>query len=46
MSAPTVLIGKKPVSRYVLACLYALQQNGSVEVRQRGRTIGKAIGVV
>jgi hypothetical protein len=37
MSAPTVLVGRKPVSSYVLACLHALQQNGSVEVRARGR---------
>jgi DNA-binding protein len=46
MSAPTVLIGKKPLSRYVLACLFALQQNGSVEVKARGRAIPKAIGAV
>jgi DNA-binding protein len=46
MSTPTVIVGKKPVSRYVLACLYALQQNGSVEVKARGRAIPKAIGVV
>jgi DNA-binding protein len=46
MSAPTVLVGRKPVSSYVLACLHALQQNGSVEVRARGRAIPKAIGAV
>jgi DNA-binding protein Alba len=46
MSAPTVLVGRKPVSRYVLACLHALQQNGSVEVKARGRAIPKAIGAV
>jgi DNA-binding protein len=46
MSAPTVLIGRKPLSRYVLACLFALQQNGSVEVKARGRAIPKAIGAV
>jgi DNA-binding protein len=46
MSAPTVLVGRKPVSSYVLACLHALQQNGSVEVRARGRAILKAIGAV
>jgi DNA-binding protein Alba len=46
MSAPTVLIGKKPLSRYVLACLFALQQNGSVEVKARGRAIPKVIGAV
>jgi hypothetical protein len=37
MSAPTVLVGRKPVSSYVLACLHTLQQNGSVEVRATGR---------
>jgi len=46
MSAPIVLIGRKPLSRYVLACLFAIQQNGSVEVRARGRAIPKAIGAV
>ena len=46
MSAPTVLIGQKPLSRYVLACLFALQQNGSVEVKARGRAILKALGAV
>jgi len=46
MSTPTVIVGKKPVSSYVLACLHALQQNGSVEVKARGRAISKAIGVV
>jgi DNA-binding protein len=40
------MVGKKPLSRYVLACLFALQQNGSVEVRARGRAIPKAIGAV
>jgi DNA-binding protein len=40
------MVGRKPISSYVLACLFALQQNGSVEVRARGRAIPKAIGVV
>jgi DNA-binding protein len=40
------MIGRKPVWSYVLACLRALQQNGSVEVRARGRAIPKAIGAV
>jgi DNA-binding protein len=40
------MVGKKPLSRYVLACLFALQQNGSVEVKARGRAIPKAIGAV
>jgi DNA-binding protein len=46
MSVPTVMVGRKPVSSYVLACLHALQQNGSVEVKARGRAIPKAIGAV
>jgi DNA-binding protein len=46
MSAPTVLVGKKPVWSYVIACYRALQQNGSVEVKARGRAIPKAIGAV
>jgi DNA-binding protein len=40
------MVGKKPISSYVLACLHALQQNGSVEVKARGRAIPKAIGAV
>jgi DNA-binding protein Alba len=40
------MVGKKPLSRYVLACLFAIQQNGSVEVKARGRAIPKAIGAV
>jgi DNA-binding protein len=31
------MVGKKPLSRYVLACYRALQQKGSVEVKARGR---------
>jgi DNA-binding protein len=40
------MVGRKPVWSYVLACLHALQQNGSVGVKARGRAIPKAIGVV
>ena len=46
MSAPTVMVGRKPISSYFLACLHALQQNGSVEARARERAMDKAIGVV
>jgi DNA-binding protein Alba len=46
MSAPTIMVGRKPVSSYFLACLHALQQNGSVEARARERAMDKAIGVV
>jgi DNA-binding protein len=47
MSAPnTVLIGKKPVMNYVLACL-TLFQNGvnEVSVKARGKAISKAVDV-
>jgi len=42
----TVLIGKKPVMNYVLACL-TLIQNGadSVTIKARGRAISKAVDV-
>jgi DNA-binding protein Alba len=40
------MVGRKPISSYVLACLHALQQNGSVEVRARRRVITKAIDAV
>jgi DNA-binding protein len=40
------MVGRKPISSYVLACYRALQQNGSVEVGARGRAIPKAIGAV
>lgn len=51
MSAPqrdsnTVLIGKKPVMNYVLACLTLLQNGSSgVTVKARGRAISKAVDV-
>jgi len=40
----TVLIGKKPVMNYVLACL-TLIQNGSASItlKARGRAISKAV---
>jgi len=42
----TVLVGKKPVMNYVLACL-TLFQNGadSVFIKARGRAISKAVDV-
>jgi len=45
--APTVLIGKKPVMSYVLACLTGFQ-TGSKEivVKARGRAISRAVDVV
>lgn len=45
MSTPnTVLIGKKPVMNYVLACL-TLLQNGpdDVHIKARGRSISTAV---
>jgi DNA-binding protein len=47
MSTPnTVLIGKKPVMNYVLACL-TLFQNGinEVNIKARGKAISKAVDV-
>jgi DNA-binding protein len=47
MSAPnTVLIGKKPVMNYVLACL-TLFQNGTneVHIKSRGKSISTAVDV-
>jgi DNA-binding protein len=47
MSAPdTVLIGKKPVMNYVLACL-TLFQNGAneVHIKARGKNISMAVDV-
>jgi len=43
-SPTTILIGKKPVMNYVLACLTMIQ-NGATEVvlKARGRAISKAV---
>ncbi|MEM3509937.1 MAG: DNA-binding protein Alba [Nitrososphaerales archaeon] len=43
-SSTTILIGKKPVMNYVLACLTMIQ-NGANEVvlKARGRAISKAV---
>ena len=43
-SSTTILIGKKPVMNYVLACLTMIQ-NGATEVvlKARGRAISKAV---
>ncbi len=40
----TVLVGKKPVMNYVLACLTLLQNGASlVTLKARGRAISKAV---
>jgi len=40
----TVLIGKKPVMNYVLACLTLLQNGSSlITLKARGRAISKAV---
>lgn len=42
----TVLVGKKPVMNYVLACLTLLQNgNPGVTIKARGRAISKAVDV-
>jgi DNA-binding protein len=45
--ANAVLIGKKPVMNYVLACLTLLQGNvQEITVKARGRAISRAVDVV
>jgi DNA-binding protein len=42
-----VLVGKKPVMNYVLACLTLLQGNAQeITVKARGRAISRAVDVV
>ena len=45
-TSTTILIGKKPVMNYVLACLTMIQ-NGANEVvlKARGRAISKAVDI-
>ncbi|MCS7143010.1 MAG: DNA-binding protein Alba [Aigarchaeota archaeon] len=45
-SEVTILVGKKPLMSYVLACLLSLQQGQNVVVKARGRAIGRAVDVV
>jgi len=45
--ASAVLIGKKPVMNYVLACLTLLQGGAKeITVKARGRAISRAVDVV
>ncbi|MEM2896176.1 MAG: DNA-binding protein Alba [Candidatus Bathyarchaeia archaeon] len=45
--ANSVLIGKKPVMNYVLACLTLLQGDAiEIAVKARGRAISRAVDVV
>ena len=45
--ATTVLVGKKPLMNYVLACLTTLQTGANeVIVKARGRAISRAVDVV
>ena len=45
--ATTVLVGKKPIMNYVLACLTSLQTGANeVVVKARGRAISRAVDVV
>jgi len=45
--ANAVLIGKKPVMNYVLACITLLQGGaGELTVKARGRAISRAVDVV
>ncbi len=44
---PTVLIGKKPIMSYVLACLTGFQTGSKdIVVKARGRAISRAVDVV
>ncbi|MCS7136052.1 MAG: DNA-binding protein Alba [Nitrososphaerota archaeon] len=43
----TILVGKKPLMNYVLACLTSLQGgSSSIVVKARGRAISKAVDLV
>jgi len=45
--ATTVLVGKKPLMNYVLACLTTLQAGtNEVVIKARGRAISRAVDVV
>ncbi|MEM2233669.1 MAG: RNA-binding protein [Nitrososphaerota archaeon] len=41
-----VLVGRRPLASYVLACYLALQQGRSVTLRARGRAISRAVDAV
>jgi len=40
-----IFVGKKEISRYLLACLRALETSSRVLLRARGRLISKAVDV-
>jgi len=40
-----ILIGDKDISRYITACLTALQKNGEIKIAARGRHIKKAVDI-
>lgn len=43
----TILIGKKPLMNYVLACMTSLQSgSNNLVVKARGRAISKAVDIV
>ncbi|MDJ0269782.1 MAG: DNA-binding protein Alba [Aigarchaeota archaeon] len=45
--ATTVLVGKKPIMNYVLACLATIQSGSNeVVIKARGRAISRAVDVV
>ena len=44
---PTVLVGKKPLTNYVFACLTTLQGGANqLLIKARGRAISRAVDVV
>jgi len=40
-----ILVGKKPVMNYVMAAVLALQSDGDLVLRARGRAISRAVDV-
>jgi len=45
MQMNTVLIGDKELSRYITACLTAIQRDKYVKIAARGRFIKKAVDI-
>jgi len=47
MQSNVILVGKKPIMNYVLACITQLSGTGKeVELKARGRAISRAVDVV
>lgn len=47
MQSNVILVGKKPIMNYVLACLTQLSGTGKeIEIKARGRAISRAVDIV